>query len=227
MNDLAALCGPGDRALVVIAHPDDETFCAGLIVTLCRGGSRVAILCATGGEGGEMGDVVDRAHLGGVRVGELRASAAALGVDDVRLLGSIDPLPVDGFGQAPSVSPDALTGLVAAMLDDLGPRLVVTHGSRGEYGHGAHVAVHRAVLAASAGRPERPSILTMLAELPDHPLGEYVNEGDACDVRVDVRSSLPQRLRSLRAHRTQATVLRPLEVAVTRLAVESYRLWHG
>ena len=47
-----------------------------------------------------MGDVVDRAHLGGVRVGELRASAAALGVDDVRLLGSIDPLPVDGFGQA-------------------------------------------------------------------------------------------------------------------------------
>ena len=224
MTDLATLCRPGDPALVVIAHPDDETFCAGLIVTLGELGASVTIACATRGEGGETGSVVDRADLGRVREAELRASAAALGVIDVRFLDLIDPCPVDGFGQAPAVSLDTMSALVGAVLDDLRPRLVVTHGSRGEYGHAAHVAVHRAVLAATSSRPAQPLVLTMLAEEDHHPLSEFMNEGDRCDLLVDVRASLPRRLQSLRAHRTQASVLRPLEEPITRLVVESYRL---
>jgi N-acetylglucosamine malate deacetylase 2 len=222
VTEFATLCPPGEQALVVIAHPDDETFCAGLIAGLCHAGTRVAIACVTRGEGGETGDLTGRADLGMVREAELRASAALLGVDDVRLLGLVDPIPVDGFGQAPAVSPEVLAHLVATTLDELRPRLVVTHGSRGEYGHAAHVAVHRAVLAACSGQADRPTVLTMLAELADHPLSEFMNEGDVCNVQVDVRATLAQRLRSLQAHRTQVSVLRPLEEAITRLSIESY-----
>jgi len=45
------------NALAVFAHPDDETMlCGGTLALLAKEGWKVHYLCATRGEGGEVGD---------------------------------------------------------------------------------------------------------------------------------------------------------------------------
>lgn len=64
------------------AHPDDETvFAGGTLALLAGGEADVRVLCATRGEGGEMGEppICLRAELGPKREGELRCAARALG----------------------------------------------------------------------------------------------------------------------------------------------------
>ena len=49
--DLVAAIEPGDRWLVVVAHPDDESFgCGSLIARAAACGAHVTIVCATRGE---------------------------------------------------------------------------------------------------------------------------------------------------------------------------------
>ncbi|HET6949116.1 MAG TPA: PIG-L family deacetylase, partial [Acidimicrobiales bacterium] len=71
--------------LVVCAHPDDESFGLGAVLsTLAAAGTRTSALCFTHGEAstlhGVAGDLAD------VRAGELAAAGAVLGVTEVELL---------------------------------------------------------------------------------------------------------------------------------------------
>jgi len=80
------------RLLVVVAHPDDETFgCGSLILEAVARGYDVTVACATRGELGESAIEVD--DLAAVRERELRTAAAVLGVQRVELLGWIDSGP--------------------------------------------------------------------------------------------------------------------------------------
>ena len=46
--------------LAFFAHPDDETMlCGGTLALLAQNGASVHYLCATRGEGGELGEVID------------------------------------------------------------------------------------------------------------------------------------------------------------------------
>lgn len=73
------------HALVVVAHPDDESFgLGGVLDLLARRGAEVSVLCFTHGEastlhGGRAGDLFQ------VRQAELAAAADALGVGHTRL----------------------------------------------------------------------------------------------------------------------------------------------
>ena len=40
------------NVVVVVAHPDDEVFCSGLLIQLVEHGAHVKVLCLTKGEGG-------------------------------------------------------------------------------------------------------------------------------------------------------------------------------
>ncbi|SNS22359.1 N-acetylglucosaminyl deacetylase, LmbE family [Geodermatophilus pulveris] len=157
---------PGDRWLVVVAHPDDEAFgCGSVIARAAVLGAEVTVACATRGEAGEVqagavgGTGPDGGDLGALREAELRRSAARLGVARVELLGWRD----SGFD-----GPAAPGTLAAAPLTEvarvvrrraaaLGPEVVVVLD--GCDGHRDHRHVRQATRAALAGLPgPRPAL---------------------------------------------------------------------
>src|SRR5262249_8319000 len=78
----------GRRLLVVVAHPDDETFgCGSVIADAAAGGAHVTVCCATRGELGEMapGSHSGRS-VGDVRLEELHEAGRVLGVTEFVVL---------------------------------------------------------------------------------------------------------------------------------------------
>lgn len=161
--------------LVALAHPDDETFGVGGVMTRAVAqGHRVVIVCATRGEAGEIADPVlaTPETLGAVREGELRAAARAFGVADVRFLGHRD----SGMAGTPeNEHPQALVNadpatVVRQLVDairDVRPDVVVTFEPGGIYGHPDHMAISERVTAAveaaaKAGGDGRPHAVRRL-----------------------------------------------------------------
>jgi LmbE family N-acetylglucosaminyl deacetylase len=157
-------------AVCFFAHPDDETILAGGIVALlARQGVHVQVVCATRGEGGELGEppvVPNRDFLGAAREAELRCAVHTLGAT-ATVLGYVDPTVGAGDALYPfAVEFDAL----AAQFGDIARRyhadLVLTHGADGEYGHPAHQLVHRAVRAGVPVAMPETLIYTVAACVP-------------------------------------------------------------
>ena len=82
---------PVERALVVVAHPDDLDFGAGgTIAAWTDAGIEVAYCICTDGDAGGFDPDVPRSEIGGIRQAEQRAAAKELGVEDVSFLGYPD-----------------------------------------------------------------------------------------------------------------------------------------
>lgn len=80
-----------ERALVVMAHPDDADFsCAGTVALWTDAGTEVVYLMVTDGEAGGDELTLDSAEIGAMRREEQRRAAAEVGVKDVRFLGYPD-----------------------------------------------------------------------------------------------------------------------------------------
>ncbi|MEU2947216.1 PIG-L deacetylase family protein [Nocardiopsis alba] len=80
-----------ERALVVMAHPDDADFsCAGTVALWTEAGTEVVYLMVTDGEAGGDELTLDSAEIGAMRREEQRRAAAEVGVKDVRFLGYPD-----------------------------------------------------------------------------------------------------------------------------------------
>ena len=134
--------------LAFFAHPDDETvFAGGALALLAGKGAQVHYLCATRGEGGETGEppLCTQAELGEVREQELLCAVQALGGRSLTFLGYIDPR----VGPEEELYPYTqdltfLAGQVAATMRQFQADVLISHGSRGEYGHPAHLLTHRA-----------------------------------------------------------------------------------
>ncbi len=132
------------RLLVVVAHPDDETFgCGSLLLHAADHGWRTSVCCATRGEAGEpaAGRGITRDALPQARERELRDAARLLGVEHVVLLDhrdsgmAGDPEP----GALVAVTLEELATQIQAELERLRPQVVVTlDGSDGHRDH-AHV----------------------------------------------------------------------------------------
>jgi len=79
-----------ERALCVLAHPDDVDFgSAGTVATWTAAGTEVTYCIVTDGDAGGF-DETPRHEMGPLRQAEQRAAAAAVGVEDVRFLGYPD-----------------------------------------------------------------------------------------------------------------------------------------
>ncbi|MBL3668850.1 PIG-L family deacetylase [Streptomyces sp. M2CJ-2] len=138
------------RALAVVAHPDDlEYGCAAAIATWTDAGREVAYVLATRGEAGI--DTLEPAEAGPIREREQRASAAVVGVSTVEFLDHRDG--VIEYGTA-------LRRDVAAAIRRHRPELVITLNHRETWGETFwntpdHVAVGRAVLDAAGDAGNR------------------------------------------------------------------------
>jgi LmbE family N-acetylglucosaminyl deacetylase len=125
-----------DRALAIVAHPDDlEYGGAAAVAAWTRAGKQVAYLLATRGEAGI--DSMDPDECARVRTAEQIDSAAVVGVDDVEFLDHRDGMIECGLG---------LRRDLAAAIRRHRPDLVVAINHRETYGGTfLNMADHRAV----------------------------------------------------------------------------------
>lgn len=190
--------------LIIGAHPDDETVMAGgTLAMLASLNIEVHIVCATRGEGGEMGEppLCTREELGVVRSAELECAAQALGATSVDYLGYVDPVCiVDGEVYAFEAEYEALVaqirGLIAARRADM----VLSHGSDGEYGHPAHKLLHRAAMDAVQGTDV---LFYNWAALVPGIEDRIWNQSDRAHLAIDVTAWLDQKAAALDCHKTQ------------------------
>jgi bacillithiol biosynthesis deacetylase BshB1 len=174
-------------ALFVGAHPDDiELTCAGLAAALVRSGRRVVLCDLTRGETASRGSVEQRAA-------EAAEAASLLGVERRENLG----LPDTGLNRHDRTQLAALVALVRRWR----PSLVVAPDPRDE--HPDHVEAARLVARAAylAGLARYPA--PGEAFRPDWVLRAVYRHSLAPDLVVDVSAVFEQRMRALRAHRSQ------------------------
>ncbi|HZU79067.1 MAG TPA: mycothiol conjugate amidase Mca [Acidimicrobiales bacterium] len=154
--------------LTVHAHPDDEASKGAATVARYHAeGVRTVLVCCTGGEEGDiLNPAMDteevRADLPAIRARELQAATAAIGYDEVVLLGYRDSgMPESAanadprsFARAPL---EEAVGKLVAVIRRERPQVVVTYDEdqRG-YPHPDHLRVHEISVAAfeAAGDPD-------------------------------------------------------------------------
>ena len=211
------------RVLVVVAHPDDETFgCGSLVLHARAAGLTVDVLCATRGEAGVVapGVTVPRGGLGALREAELRAAGRILGVNEITTLGFLDsgmdgdPAPGTLCSAPPSLVEDEISDVVARLTPDV---LITLDGGDG---HRDHVAVRDATTAV-AGTFRLPVYLhclprSVMAQWAEHtasvdPGSAYLRglelgtPDEQVTHRLDTAAHLGRRWRAIRAHRSQTS----------------------
>lgn len=165
-----------ETMLVVVAHPDDETFgCGSLLAHARRMGVRTVVACATRGEAGSPtpGRGLDNADMGVVREQELRDAASFLGVDRVVLYDWFDSDMggEPGPGTLCAEPVEAVADAIAATIDEERPTIVVTLDASD--GHRDHAHMRDATLLA-ARRAGRPSDRVYLHCLPRTLMAKWV-----------------------------------------------------
>ena len=218
----------------VHAHPDDEAgLTGGSMARAAAEGHRVVlVVCTDGAHGESPDDLAEGETLVARRRSESAASAAALGVDDVRWLGyrdsgmtgwaqNDDP---ESFWQA---DVDAAAERLAKILRDEHADVVVLYDWHGNYGHPDHIQVHRVGHRAAdlAGTPRRfeatmnrDFMVRNLDAIPDpDPARDFDPNGPADDgnpigtlevelnLAVDVSPYVEHKRRAMAAHASQVT----------------------
>ena len=149
-------------------------------------------MVGTRGEAGEIlvPGLATKENLGEVREQELRSALQILGVDGLRLLGYRD----SGMAGSPDnddprayVKQDVekVASIVAGILTEIRPDIVLTYGPDGIYGHPDHIMAHRvgtrAVMRAADEGWQTPHVyysaaakgrIKWMAELPDGPFAK-------------------------------------------------------
>ena len=219
---------PPESLLVIFAHPDDESFCAGgALATLKAAGTRVHLLCLTRGEAGSADPVLLEAagvsSIPALRTLELERACAILGVQPPLWLTYHD----SGFHR-PSAFPrrlvdaDPLTvsAQIADVIATLEPEALMTFDPHGFYGHPDHVATHRAALQAwfiSGHLPRPPQRLyyplpspAMIERFRSAGFGDleprrYAVCAADIAVRVDASAVFEQKRAAILAHISQSS----------------------
>ncbi|MBM9617781.1 PIG-L deacetylase family protein [Streptomyces zhihengii] len=199
-EQLAEMPGDWQRALAVVAHPDDlEYGCAAAIAGWTDQGKEVVYLLATRGEAGI--DSVAPAVAAPLREREQRASAAVVGVSAVEFLDHRDGVVEYGT---------ALRKDIAAAVRRHRPELVITLNHRDTWGGTAwntpdHRAVGRAALDAASDAGNRWIFPELAAEEGLQPWDGVrwvaVAGSTTPTHAVDARPGLDRSVRSLLEHR--------------------------
>lgn len=142
--------------LVILAHPDDESFGPGAtLAKYAQTGTAVHYLCGTRGESGTVdpSHLKDYADVATLRTNELLCASKELGLAGVHFLGYHDSGMVgatenerdDSLHMAPL---DDVATRIIGFIDKLQPDAIITHDQFGGYGHPDHIKLHEATMRA-------------------------------------------------------------------------------
>jgi len=232
------------RLLLVHAHPDDETIGTGATMAkYAAEGAQVTLVTCTLGEEGEVLEpslsqlAADQAdQLGGYRISELEKACAALGVTDHRFLGGAGRYRDSGmmgldtnnhprcFWQADLAEAGEL---LAEVIREVKPQVVLTYDDNGFYGHPDHIQVHRVTMEAlRLAEPDWKVARVYLTAVPnsslqkgiehfansaENPFGgvtsadelPFGTPDEQLAARIDASEYAPRKLAAARAHATQ------------------------
>ncbi|MDP4084186.1 MAG: bacillithiol biosynthesis deacetylase BshB2 [Bacillota bacterium] len=183
------------HVLVVFPHPDDEAFgVSGTIATHVANGTPVTYACLTLGEmGRNMGNppFTTREKLPDIRKKELIEAAAAIGIQDLRMLGFRDKT-------IEFEDDEKLSNLIHSIIEEVHPSLIITFYP-GYSVHPDHDATGAAVIRAVQKIPaeQRPKVnCVAFSKNCIEDLGE-------ADIVHDIRAVADKKLAAIMAHRSQ------------------------
>lgn len=195
-----------ERALVVVAHPDDCDFGCAATTALWTGmGVDVSYCIVTNGDAGGYDRSVPRARMSEIRQEEQRAAAAEVGVSDITFLGYPD-------GKvAPNID---LRRDIARVIRQKRPQRVISQSPVRNFNrifasHPDHLAAGEATLDAVYPDARNPFAHPELLEqegLEPHTVKEvWIMSGGSMtpDEVVDVTETAEKKLAALRHHRSQ------------------------
>ncbi len=198
--------------LVVVAHPDDETFGLGAVIdAMASAGSAVHVLCFTRGEASTLNE--RNADLSAARAEELRQASAELAVASVTLL----DYPDGGLAAVPI--PDLEAQVISLAARHRADGLLVFDDT-GITGH----RDHQAATAAAVGAAGQTGLTVLAWALPAAIAGQLQAETGAPfmgrppdDVDICVRVSRARQRRAALLHVSQIS---PTAVLWRRLQLQ-------
>lgn len=191
------------RALVIVAHPDDAEFgCAGTVALWTAAGVAVTYVICTDGAQGSADPNLKASQLAATRQREQLAAAEVLGVEHVEFLGHPD----GGL-----VADVELRRELTRAIRKFRPDLVVCQNAVRHYAnlggnHPDHLASGQAAIEAVYPFARNPYAFPelLLEGLPPHTVREvWVTGTETPDHFVDVSQTLERKLEALRCHRSQ------------------------
>jgi LmbE family N-acetylglucosaminyl deacetylase len=192
-----------ERALVVVAHPDDVDFgAAGTVANLTDAGVEVVYCLVTDGQAGGFDHSIPRTEMAAIRREEQSKAAAEVGVTDLRFLGHMDG----------SVVADLrLRHDISVVIRQVRPQVVITQNPvrnlDSTYGsHPDHIATGEATMCAVYPDARNPFAFpdSPCAELEDWAVSEvWISFGLQGDEAVDITANLDRKIRALMCHESQ------------------------
>lgn len=192
-----------DRALVIVAHPDDVDFgAAGTVATWTAAGAHVSYCIVTDGAAGSSDPAVDLATLAARREREQREAARVVGVDEVVFL---------GYPDGKLEPTQELRRDLSRVIRMTRPDRVIAQSPERNYeriraSHPDHLAAGEAALRAvypDARNPyAHPELLEAGAE-PFEVAEVWLMAAPSSDRAVDITDVFDLKIAALRAHASQ------------------------
>lgn len=199
MDPISRLLPPWKSVLAVVAHPDDESFGLGAVLSrFVDEGASASVLCFTHGEASTLHGV--EGELAQVREGELRSAGMELGLTNVRLLSYAD-------GDLASVDQAWLRAEIFTAVREFAVDGLLVFDPSGVTSHPDHQAATQAALQAAqeqglgvlAWTLPKDVAMTLADEFKVPFIGHQVQE---VDVVIDVDRGT--QLKAVQCHPSQA-----------------------
>jgi LmbE family N-acetylglucosaminyl deacetylase len=197
------------RALMIMAHPDDVDFgAAGSVAAWTGAGIKVTYCIVTDGDAGGFDAEVPRERIGPIRQEEQRAAAAEVGVSDVVFLGYPD-------GRL-EVSLELRRDL-ARVIREVRPQRVVCQSPERNMvriyaSHPDHLAAGEAAMCAVYPDARNPFAHRDLGNLEAWPVPEvWISGGERANHYFDITETFDRKKAALRAHVSQMVEIEDLD----------------